>query len=533
MIESLELRQFVIVNEMSIDFANGLNVVTGETGAGKSLIIKALSILAGMPAHDGLILHGQRFALLEATFYVPHLSDLLELNDDRVIISRKIQLGKPTINKVNFESVSVKELKRVASYLMMITSQHEVFSFMDKSTHYEYLDACIGQETVTLRQQYYDAFNQYTKLKNAFKVQKQREIQLQNDIVEFQQQINDISSQSFQDDEEFVLQNQLKEYKTLEKQQKQLSEIKGVIEQIDMACFSLNNQCDRFNAEFNGDFSISLDSALDALRSFELLVAQKHHDLSLIESIDLDNVNARLDAMFKYKQKYQVTSIQALYLHVGQLEEQIRDNQQALNQLTDLEDEVNNLQQICQSMAKSWRKLRYDALPTITNEWMKMLQVLGLGSARIDIQLTPLDSLALTGIDGVEFLFSANPNLHPKSLKNGASGGEISRVLLSMLACKKDNGAHPLIIFDEIDVGVGGEVANGIGTLFQMISNASQCLVITHLPQIARFANHHLKLTKSVKDKFICVKIESLNKDDVTHELQRMVGGTVVLELIQ
>ncbi len=520
---------------MLIDFKSGFNVITGETGAGKSLIIKSLSLLSGTQASESVIHPDEDVAFIEATFQVPVTVKISKeyLDHDRLTVSRRIHRGRPTINKINFESVSLKELKYVMSQVMCLTAQHQVMELMEDANHMHMFDQFIGQNMTVLKASYQLAYKDYQSLKKRAEDVLEKNEVVSNEMNELRVLISDIDDQNFSVEEEDDLLIQQKKCNALNDRRqlvgKVLSFSSDVMDQV--------NEMDRALTDLNELIpkKVTYDAlnVLEDLNQLHQSMANERMEIEYLESIDVDEINARLKHIFQYKVKYRVNALSELLA--------LRDH--AKEKLKTIDDYMNDKQDASKAMAVQYKKVLDLAIQISESrkkeaagfEYVVLNQIkqLGMVDARFKLEIQTLDDVTSFGQDAISFMFSANPNMPLQPLKKVASGGELSRVMLALLVSHRGGINQPMVVFDEIDVGIGGITANYIGTTLQKMSEHLQLLVVTHLPQIARCAQHHYKITKTIENNESCVSIQPLSKDDVSIELQRMVGGDVVSSLIK
>lgn len=535
MLEVLHLKNVVLVKDMLIDFSHGFNVITGETGAGKSLIIKSLELLLGANASDSVIHPEEDMAFIEATFLIndPLLISSEYLDQGRLTVSRRIYRDRPTVNKLNFESVPLKELRRVMQHVVFLTAQHQVMDLMDASKHLGMFDQFIGNDAVVLCSKYQLEYKTYRDLKQQAQDILGKTDALSNEINDLTGLVSDIDAQDFSVEEEDSLLIQQKKCEDLNHRrglvQKVLmlsSELMDQVREVDDALLELNQV---------GSKKMPFDSlnSLEDLAQLHQAVSNERMEIEYLESIDLDEVNSRLNHIFNYKVKYRVNSLSELLA--------LRDYSK--EKLTSIDLHMTNKDEIAKKVSVQYRKLvdlsielselRKRHVESFEYVVLNQIRQLGMVEAQFKLAMSFLDDFTQHGQDDISFLFSANVNMPLQPLKKVASGGELSRVLLALLV--SNNGAlkQPLVVFDEIDVGIGGMTANYIGTMLQRMAESVQLIVVTHLPQIARCAQHHFKIMKTIENGKPCVSMSQISKDDVSIELQRMVGGDVVASLIK
>ena len=535
MLESLHLKNFILVEDEVIDFNQGFNVLTGETGAGKSLILKSLALLAGQQASESYIREGADFSVIEAVFNVPKSMKIsgFDLDNQFLTISRRIQRNRPTINKVNFESVSIKTMKDVMSQLLFMTSQHQVYELLDSTNHLKFFDQFIGEEVALASAKYQLEYKAYNELLQRRDLISGSENALSQEVNDLKLLVEDIDSKSFSVTEENDLTLQQKRCEDLQKKSEDVAKIIIRINDLLEMLSDLDNLLQSYNGQSSSSIMFDSLHVMDQLEHLNKAVSQERLELEYLEAIDLDEVNERLNEIFKYKVKYRVNSISELLELKTVSQEKINSIDLDSKQLQQLKEELSKQEIITRDAANELSKIRYNHQEGFEYIVLNQIKQLGMVDAKFELNLITNETFSKNGINDVSFQFSANPNTSVKPLKKVASGGELSRVMLALLVSNNFVLSQPIVILDEIDVGIGGVTANYIGDTLKKLSDTSQLLVITHLPQIARCAQHHYKIVKVTKNDESCVKINKLGNQDVITELQRMVGGDVITSIIK
>ncbi len=535
MLESLQLKNFILVKDMVIDFKSGFNVITGETGAGKSLIIKSLALLSGEMASEIVIHPDEDMAFIEASFYVPEdISIPAEyLDHRRLTVSRRIFRSRATVNKLNYESVSLKVLKEIMSKILFLTAQHQVIELLDSSNHMSLFDVYMDTEGQTLLTDYSDAYLRYSTLLEKQKKVIHDQAHLKTELHELESLVKDIDLQLFKKGEEEELQKEQQKCEALQERKSFVDQIRATADDTVSKLTDLDHKLLQLGQLTETSTKFDSANIIEELNQLYQVMTQESLEIEYLESIDLDEINNRLNQIFKAKVKYQVNTLDELLEKYEKAKKKIEYLTQLLSSSTDLADDVKQSYTVAFSVATSLSKKRRkmkDAFKFIVSNQLKQL---GMIEAKFDAVFTDFDGLSIHGVDSIEFQFSANPNMPLNSLKKIASGGELSRVMLALIVGHSSVLKHPILIFDEVDVGVGGITANYMGNVIKELGKNYQLIVVTHLPQIARCADHHFKIVKTVKANESCVTIKEIRKDDVPIELQRMVGGDVVASLIK
>lgn len=535
MLESLQLTNFILVKDETIDFNESFNVLTGETGAGKSLIIKSLSLLSGQQASEDLIREGAEFSVIEATFNVPESISIegIELDNRRLIISRRIQRGRPTSNKINFESVSMKTMKQVMNKLLFMTTQHQVYELLNSANHLTFFDQFIGNEIELANAKYqleYKKYHELLKMKDSYSGNSDALKQELNDLNAL---VKDIDGQSFSVSEENELTLQQKRCEDLQDKSDNVAKILININELNDLLRNLDTLLTKYNGQSDSKSMFDPMQLIEQIQQLNQQVSQEKMEIEYLEAIDLDEINERLNEIFKYKVKYRVNSLSELLELREVSEKKISEIDLGSKKLNEISGQLERQRLITQAAANELSEIRRKHIDGFEYVVLNQIKQLGMVDARFEISFDSLEQFSNNGLDSAYFLFSANPSTSLKPLKDVASGGELSRVMLALLVSNNFVLSQPVVILDEIDVGIGGITANYIGETLQKLAEFSQLLVITHLPQIARCAKHHYKIKKITENDQSCVTISKLGNENVVTELQRMVGGEVITSLLK
>ena len=535
MLESLQLKNFILVKEMSVDFESGFNVITGETGAGKSLIIKSLGLLSGQSASDTIIYPKAEFAFVEATFAVsPHINIPSEyLDNGRLVVSRKIFKGRPSVNKINFESVTVKALKSVISKVVFTTAQHQMIELMDQTNHISIFDSYLGAEIDELTTDYKTAYDNYRLLSEQQQKLVHEQSHLKQEIRDLQELVNDVELQLFQKGEEETLYIQQKKCEALQERKTIVDSIRADSDSAASLLVNLDNMLIKLSNITDVPPKFDSSNIIEELNQLHQIMSQESMEIEYLEAIDINEINSRVNQIFKAKVKYNVNTLDELLDKAAKAKKQIKDLTTLIESSDTITSRVNAAYSEAIHLAKAISKKRRDFKSTFNFYVVNQLRQLGMVDAKFEASFSDVDGLAPQGVDSIEFKFSANPNMPLNSLKKVASGGELSRVMLGLIVGHSSVVDQPLLILDEVDVGVGGITANYMGNVMSTLAKKHQLIVVTHLPQIARCASNHFKITKTVMNNESCVTIKKLGKDDVSAELQRMIGGDVITSLIK
>lgn len=536
MLLTLNVKNFAIIDNIQIDFENGFTVLTGETGAGKSLIIDAISLLFGERASNDLIRYGEQKAIIEGTFSNYDDKTKLFLNEfdidydenDCLFIKRELYANGKSVCKINNQIVTLNQLKQISEYIGDIHSQLETFGLINPKNYLSFIKNEVIDNTLPL---YIESLSNYKKKLNELKL-------LENKIIEDTQkqdyliyQLNELEKASLSIDEESLLQNELKVLSNSENVKNLLVSFKEIY-----------NESDALDKIYE---SISLVEKLSNIDerfiSFKSIIEESYYNLEAIASDKLLNtnfydfdenrfneINDRLGVYSDLRRKYKKSTKELIEytLKIKNDIDQINNYDFIKEQL---EKEVNSLYNKTIEYAYIIRKERIFVSNLLKESIESHLIDLQLNNAKFDICFNDIDnnnvSFFKDGIDQVDFLVSFNKGEPLKPLSKTASGGELSRFMLALKTILGDKLPMQTKIFDEIDSGVSGGIAHSIGKKLLKISETSQVICITHLPQVASLCDNHLKISKHVIDNRTITKIEKLELNNRIYEIASMISN--------
>jgi DNA repair protein RecN (Recombination protein N) len=536
MLKAIRVKNFAIMEELMIDFENGLTVVTGETGAGKSMIVDAISSLCGERIEEISIRSGKNFAEITGIFdTTPAMKAKLEKSgiemDNELIIRRKLERGKRQTSYINDQIASLNLLKEIARETIDLIGQHENQSLFYPKNHLLLLDAFANIEN--LKSAYTNDFAEYKNLQN--KLEKLREDIKQKDerIDLLKYQINEIEKAQLQPGEEEKLDTEKNLLLSSEKRSSLSSQIITNIYEAEGSAIEKLSKAKKLLSELS-----SLDPEMSELKKrFDSLISTTD-DISrelgsYLDKIEfsqetLDHVLERLEVISKIKKKYGSTldeinkyleNIKKELMIVETRDEEI---QKTKSQLVEKEGRVIKQAEILSTH-------RRNAAVTLAKNVSRLLLKLGMEKAKYEIKFSEKE-VDYDGKDEVEFYISTNPGEELKPLRKIASGGEVSRITLCLKSILSDADRIPTVIFDEVDRGIGGRIAEAVGELLASSSKKRQVICITHLPQISMFADNHYLVKKEIRNKKTFTSIIKLDERMKKLEIARMLGGKVITE---
>ena len=539
MLIKLFVQNYALIRELDVELENGLTIITGETGAGKSILLGALSLILGTRADSSVLLDKNEKCIVEGTFRI----DEYELND--FYISNELDYEKVTtlrreINPagksrafINDTPVTVNLLKELGDRLIDIHSQHQTLMLNDNTFQLNLIDSFSG--TAGLKNEYRETYLNYRKLKKEYTVIKEKADKNRADLEYYQFQYNQLDAAKLKEGEQEELETE--------------QELLVHAEEIKLA---LSTSSDLFFTEGISILTMlrEVKNHLNKIRSFlseseGLLVRTESALIELDDlateieklsvSIEADPqrlafVNSRLDNLYSMIQKHHVNNLRELLVKKDEIKDLISSivtSDERLNELEGvLEKQTSRLKTISEQMSGK----RKSVLPEIETRITSLLKQLGIPNAKFRISLTHLQDFTSTGVDQADFLFSANKQIEPENLAKIASGGELSRVMLSLKSLLTKNNNLPTIIFDEIDSGVSGEVADKVGQILSGMGKYMQVINITHLPQVASRGTRHYHVYKDDTDNSTFTRVKLLSPDERILEVARLLSGSEVTE---
>ena len=539
MLIKLFVQNYALIKELDVELENGLTIITGETGAGKSILLGALSLILGTRADSSVLLDKNEKCIVEGTFRIEdhELNEFFISNEldyeTSTTLRREINPAGKSRAFINDTPVTVNLLKELGDRLIDIHSQHQTLMLHDNSFQLNLIDSFSG--TAKLKSKYRETYSSYRKVKKEYNALKEKADKNRTDLEYYQFQYNQLEEAKLNKGEQTEL----------EKEQELLSHS----EEIKLALATASNL---FFTE-----GISILSMLREVKTnltrIKVFLSESENLLSRTEStlIELDDlaaeieklsisieadpqrlalVNDRLDNIYSLIQKHHVNNLDELIIRKDEIKELINSivsSDERLNEMEALIDkEVNSLKTISVEISDR----RKSVLPEIESRIIALLKQLGIPNAKFRISLTHLQEFTPTGIDQADFLFSANKQIEPENLAKIASGGELSRVMLSLKSLLTKNNNLPTIIFDEIDAGVSGEVADKVGQILSAMGKYMQVINITHLPQVASRGTRHFHVYKDETDNSTFTRVKLLSPEERILEVARLLSGSEVTE---
>lgn len=533
MLKSLFISSFVIIDQTTVDFDEGMTALTGETGAGKSIIINALEQLCGARASSSLVRKGSKKAVIEGVFdmndSIQKILDELNIDgDDDLIITKEIlDNGRSTI-KINYRTVTNSALKQVAPYLLDIHSQYQTQEIFNVKNHLKILQSFMNHQDDSLLSEYHKHYFEYKKISQ--KIKKLEQEDLSDERIEYyQKQYDELKDFEYTDEIIDQLEEELRMMKNYESMHKYMTDFneamsdkQGALNQINDALSALGHMND------TESFSALYDEFYNQYYSMQDIVDRIG---TAFDSIDFDEyrfneLQEELFTIHRLQRKYGY-SVDDIYQAQTELKEKLDATLNREDVLADLNKQKDQAYHEAYQIASKLTSLREEQGLIFVDTLEKELKDLYLPDAKLKVDIKEC-SLSDTGKDDITFMVSMNKGQAFTPLNETASGGEISRLMLAIKTITMNQNQMNTLVFDEIDTGVSGKVADAIGLKMHSISLNNQVLCITHLPQVAIHADHHYAIKKSSHDEETYSTLAVLSEDERIEEIAKMLSGDVV-----
>ncbi|MDE3740655.1 DNA repair protein RecN [Maribacter polysaccharolyticus] len=534
MLKNLSIKNYALIDRLNVSFGNGFTCITGETGAGKSILLGGLSLVLGKRADLSTLRNKDEKCIVESDFEIGSygLSSFFLEHDldyeEKTIIRREILPSGKSRAFVNDTPVTLGVLSKLGSKLIDIHSQHQTLQLAENEFQFKVIDALAG--TKDLRTQYSAQLNEYRKISKEL-----------NELVEFQgNAIKEHEYNSFllKELEEARLKEGMLE--ELEEQYRQLSNVETIVELLaqghqlmndeQVGVMNLLSELKQVSGKLSGFGAAyaALDNRIQSVFIEMDDIAAEVQGLSDQADLDprmLEEVNAKLQLLYSLQKKHGVREISGLIEIKEELFEKVDATENIEATIADKQKQLEGQAQILNDLASKISKKRQQVIPDLKAQIEEKLALLGMPSARFKIELLPSGDFKQNGKDNLLFLFAANKGTDFGDIKKVASGGELSRIMLTIKSIMAKYENLPTMMFDEIDTGVSGEISNRMGGIMYEMSRNMQIFSITHLPQVASKGDHHFKVYKEDKSGGTLTNMKELSKDERVVELAEMLGG--------
>ena len=543
MLQTLSIKQFAIIDELDINFSDGLTVMSGETGSGKSIIIDAIGQLIGMRASSDYVRHGEKKAIIEGIFDIDESKDAIKIleslaidvDEDFLLVKREIFSSGKSICRINNQTVTLQDLRKVMQELLDIHGQHETQSLLKQKYHLQLLDDYADNQYSDLLNQYQLSYKQYkNKRKELEELESADQALLQRlDLMKFQ--LEELTEASLKEGEVDQLESDIKRIQNSEKLNLALNNAHQVLTDesaIPDRLYELSNYLQTINDIVPEKF-VRLKEDIDQF--YYILEDAKHEIYDEMANTEFDEqvlneYESRMNLLNNLKRKYgkDITELIAYQSKLANEIDKIENYEQSTSQLREeIKTLYNEVIDIGKKLSQERRRVARELRDHIVSE----IQNLQMKDANLEISFKPLDEPTIEGIEFVEFLISPNRGEPLKSLNKIASGGELSRIMLALKSIFVKSRGQTAILFDEVDSGVSGQAAQKMAEKMRDIAQYIQVICISHLPQVASMSDHHLLISKASNADRTTTQVKELKDENKIDEIARMISGASVTEL--
>ena len=537
MIKNIHIRNYALIDKTDIELEKGFTIITGETGAGKSILLGAIGLTLGQRADVAAIMDKSRKCVVEITYNVVgydlqrwFVDNDLDY-DDFVVVRRELMADGKSRAFINDTPVNNKVLKEFGSFLIDVHSQHQSLLIGQPEYQLEILDAFCGNQSLLKDYKVKYARRQGVLAELNFVKQKAREAAQEEDYLKFQ--FNQLDEARLREGEQRELEEELAVLNNAESIKSAFSESTYVLTEAEVPVIPSLKGLKNKMASLEGvvkeatDYEQRLNSVIleleDIADECERVAERVEYN-----PVRVDTINDRLNVMYDLLHKHRVERTEDLITLKEALGEKLKGIQSFATQIEELEKQINVLEKEMDVLAGKIHKARVESEQKLREEMRGLLVGMGIKHAVFKVVITPLDHFTPTGKDDVSFLFAANKNQEPGELAKVASGGEISRLMLSLKYILSRTKQLPVIIFDEIDTGVSGEIAHSMAAMMKEMAERMQVISISHLPQIAAAGDTHFKVYKEDDQEGTISRIRRLTDEERVIEIAGMISGSVV-----
>ncbi|EGQ3928482.1 DNA repair protein RecN [Staphylococcus pseudintermedius] len=543
MLQSLSIKQFAIIDTLDIQFSDGLTVLSGETGAGKSIIIDAIGQLIGMRASSEFVRHGEKKAIIEGIFDIDDAKDAIrqletlgiDINEDFLIVKREIFSSGKSICRINNQTVTLQDLRQVMQSLLDIHGQHETQSLLKQKYHVELLDRYADGEYIEELQQYAQSYEQHQeKIKELEALESADQALLQRlDLMKFQ--YDELKEAQLKEGEIEQLEIDIKRIQNSENLSLALNAAYVTLTDehaITDRLYTLSSELQNVNQILPETFE-KLKEEVDQF--YYTLEDAKHQIYEEINQTEFDEqylneLESRMNLLNNLKRKYG-KDISDLMIYQEKIADEINKIENYEESTSKLREEIQQLSQQVQEDGEKLTKARRIVARQLRDRIVNEIQYLQTKDANLEISFKPYETPQKDGLERIEFLISPNKGEPLKSLNKIASGGELSRIMLALKSIFVRAHGQTAILFDEVDSGVSGQAAQKMAEKMKDIASVIQVICISHLPQVASMSDHHLYISKHEKDDRTTTTVRELTGDARIDEIARMISGATVTEL--
>jgi len=534
LLTTLSIKNYALIQELQVTFDNGFSIITGETGAGKSILLGALGLVLGKRADVTYLKDASKKCIIEAQFDIKEyqLTSFFESEDidyeAQTILRREILPSGKSRAFINDTPATLQVLNKLSEKLIDVHSQHQTLALSDTQFQFKIIDALASNEAQIAS--YKRGLVLHNKLEKELNVilESQEELQKQYDYN--LHLFNELEAADLKVGEQEKIEADLEKCNNVETIKQNLDEAFQIADEEEVGLVNLLNTF-KFKLQQIASFSESYKELFQRIESIEIELKDITSEIEVLnenvqyDPVEIERLNDRLQLIYDLLKKHAVTSITELLEIQEQLSEKVYEVEHSSKNIDKKKAEIKKVAVDLNKLAETIRKKRLVAIPKFKKELEAILANLGMANTRFQITLSPSEVFLSNGKDELSFLLSANKGGNFGEIKKVASGGELSRIMLAVKSILATYINLPTIIFDEIDSGVSGDISNKMGAIMQQMSVNMQVISITHLPQIAAKGAHHFKVYKEEISDQIITQLKKLNETERVEEIAEMLGG--------
>jgi DNA repair protein RecN (Recombination protein N) len=539
MLARLSVHNYALIKELDLSLGEGLTIITGETGSGKSILLGALSLILGTRVDTSFLLDKNEKCIVEGLFNTKGLDikEFFASNDldyeDLVIMRREISPAGKSRAFINDTPVTVNLMKELGDKLIDIHSQHQTLMLGDNSFQLGIIDSFAGNSV--LSDDYRSAYNNFRKLKKKYDEMLEKARQNNSDLEYYRFQLNQLDEARLVKGEQAELEQEQEILEHAGEITLSISAVSGLISGEGKSVLALINEAKSYLLKIKS-FIPGGDELFERMNSAYIElddIAAEFDKFSQKIEIDperLERINLRLSLIYSLIQKHRLKDLDELLHKKDEIEKNIQSISSNEQMIEETAAKLKSEAELVATLAAEISAKRKKVLPQIESRVIELLKSLGMPNAKFMISLSPCDEFTPSGIDYADFMFSANKQIEPENLKRVASGGELSRVMLTLKSLLSKNNRISTIIFDEIDAGVSGEVADKVGQILASMGKYMQVVNITHLPQVASRGTEHYHVYKEDRDDSTITRVKLLSDEERVVEIARLLSGSEITE---
>ena len=543
MLQNLHVKNLALIDESEVDFGPGLNILTGETGAGKSILMGSVSLALGGRYSADMLRNGAASGLVELTFTIEddRIREKLKAmdifpEDDMITLSRRLMEGR-SVSRINGETVSMGTLREAAALLIDIHGQHDNQTLLNRKNHLALLDLFAGAEIRPVKENMAESYHTYQKITRQLEESSLDDDSRRRELSLAEFEVNEIENASLAEGEDDELEELYRRMTESRKVTQAIAETYQYTAEDTAAnasdCLSRAIRSLQEISDFDDSAAQLYSQLLDAdslLNDFNRELSEYAKSFEFSEE-EFSETEERLNLINHLKAKYGKT-VTDILIYCDEKKRRIEELNDYDSFIKDLEDKKEKALKNVETVSQKLHEIREKYAAVFADEIKKQMLELNFLDTRIEMRLTDIGRYSANGRDEAEFYIALNPGEPLRSLAGIASGGELSRIMLAIKTVLADEEDTPTLIFDEIDAGISGITADKVGEKLHLIGKSRQVICITHLPQIAAAADVHFLIEKSAQDNSVTTRIRRLDRDDSIRELARILGGSKVTENI-